>query len=164
MGRSDGEGALTGEQFIQNDAHRPQIGTVVRIGGFRKIFRGHIGKRSAAARDRTRSESLRQTKVGQFDGSVIADENIGGLDVAVNDAPLMGVGEGVQNRKNDADSLGDGQRLSGRLAQNVGKVAPANQFHIEQNHAAFPIHRIDLHDMRMVAQALQQSRFLQNPL
>ena len=110
------ERRLAGQHLIAEDAERIQIAAAVD----RALARGLLGRhvRRRADRDARRREPrvaladrARDTEVGHHRAAALrVDQDVVGLDVAVDDAALVGVGERVGHVAQRAARLVDRQR------------------------------------------------------
>ena len=88
-----------------------------------------------------------QPKVEHFDGAVITDFDIGGLQVAMDDPLLVRGFEGL------GDLLGDGQGLGDRdspARDALGEILALDQFHHKGTHTAGLFEAVNVRDVRMV--------------
>jgi len=102
------EGLVTGQQFVQEDSGR------VDVGGGRRLsvgdeFRCEVGdgaEDGAGGRRGRLADGTGQAEIGDLDGAVARHHHVLGLDVTVYETPTMGDGEGIE------DGLGGGERPS----------------------------------------------------
>ena len=115
------EGPAAGEQLEQRDAEG------VEVGGRRRfvaadLLRAHVGwgadGEAGAGQAGVGVERAEQPEVGQLGGAVGGEQHVRRLDVAVNDAGGVQVGEAGEQRSGDGDDVGDRQRA---VAQAVGE-------------------------------------------
>src|SRR5207302_8689068 len=115
--KDDGAGAarereLAGGQLIEDAAEREEIASSVEFLAAR-LFRRHVGDGADGGAGAGEQESfgiaesraveagmmfgekLGETKIEDFDGAAFGDENVGGLDVAMEDALFVGGVESV---------------------------------------------------------------------
>lgn len=113
-----------------------------------------MGEAQADKRARRRVERLGEPEVEHLDGAVIADLDVGGLQVAVDDALLVRRLERVGDLPADRDGLVDGH---GAASEAPREVFAFDQFHHERagarlagRHGGDRFHPVDLGDVRMV--------------
>ncbi len=99
-----------GDHFIQHAAERPQIAAVVDLAALRLLGRhvGHGAHRSLGFGQPRRFGQPRQAEVHDGDLAVLGDQNVGGLDVAVNDAFLVGGLQALRDLPADFERILDG--------------------------------------------------------
>ena len=153
------EGAAASQHLIQDDADGPDVRLAVGVLLGVEVFRRHVGVGAGPARDRVRPQDFGQAEVHQLYHALAGQQDIGGLDVAVNGAMGVGVGQPVTDLSGNVERLGDGE-LRG-LAENVLEVAPTDVLHVNDDLAADLVHAVDLDDIR-VAQAVQHAGFFQD--
>ena len=113
-GRIAGEGHAAHHQFVQHDAKRIHV----RPGVDFALAQGLLGRnvvrraddRPLAERGRSAAQQARQAEVGQVGRTVRVDDDVGGLYVTVQDALLVGVGQGIAHRPHDSPDLRQVQR------------------------------------------------------
>ena len=91
------------------------------------LLRRHVGRRSRPLRLRT-SEQVGQTEVEELHPTVLTEEDVGGLEVPVQDAPLVRVREPLRHLAGDAQGLVLG---NGTVGDPLGERPPAQQLHHE---------------------------------
>ena len=133
--KDDGAGAarereLAGGQLIEDAAEREEIASSVEFLAAR-LFRRHVGdgadggagageeesfgvaNRLATQASMMFGEKLGETKIEDFDGAAFGDENVGGLDVAMDDALLVGRVKSVGELDADVDGARNGKGAGG---------------------------------------------------
>ena len=129
-------------QFTQGHAKRIQV---TRFGRFVAVqnLRSHVAFRATFVSDAVCGEAGK-AEVAELHSSVVADEYVGRLHVAVKDAAPMSVGECLGNGCSKAGDILDGR-------ENVSFGAFAfDQFHCEPCAIGIDSRRKDLHDVWMV--------------
>ena len=137
-------GHAAGEQFVQDDAQGVDVGAGVDgVGLAAELLGGGVGEGagelalagdggggSGARRDGTvgvgRVVELGDAEVDDARAAVGVDEDVGGLEVAVDDAPLVGVVHGVDDLQEELDDGGDAgpwREVRERLAPLVERAA-----------------------------------------
>jgi hypothetical protein len=149
LGRGPLEGRLARQHLEQHRPHRVHVGAGVHAGLAQRLFRAHVLRRSQSEarlreRLRARTERARDPEVGD-ERVARAEQDVRGLDVAVDDPPLMGVCQRVR------DFPGQAQRVVRR--QRTFPVQPLAQrlslherHHVVQHavHVARIVHRQDV--------------------
>lgn len=106
MGRAL-EGSRPGQHLKEGDPHRVDIGTSVeRLG--KDLFGGHIQEGADGHTDlglALAADDLGDPEVCEFDDAIFADEEIGRLEVAVDDAAFVGVLEAHERLQGDGDGF-----------------------------------------------------------
>ncbi len=89
---------MAGEHFIQHAAERPDVGPGVDVGSG-SLLGGHVGAsaqgRAFASELGVGRRQLRQSEVEDDAPAAVGNEKVGGLDVAVDDALRVRVGQTV---------------------------------------------------------------------
>ncbi len=102
-----GEWAAAGEHLVEHDAERPDVGAPVDR--FRsRLLRRHIGDRAercSGLRDARAIEREREAEIHDLGPSARRDHDVGGLDVAVDHALLVGLLEARRDLERDFDRL-----------------------------------------------------------
>ncbi len=104
---------LAREHFQQHHAQRPDVGAVIH-GLTQRLFRGHIGRRAHARAGHGQLAGARhagESEIDDLDDAVRCQQNIRGLDIAVNDAVPVSVGKSASHLDCDGDCLGGRKRL-----------------------------------------------------
>src|SRR5689334_16642846 len=120
-GVKDGVGGIAGKwkrtakHLVENDARGPEVGAVIhRLG--EDLFGGHVGDGSdddAGFRKRTLDvRAAGQTEVYDLDLAVGVDDEVGGLDVAVDDALAVRVLKAGEELDGDLRGGGKVERAS----------------------------------------------------
>ena len=110
------DGIDPAQRLVQDEGQRVEIGRLAR--GFALgLLRGHVGERPedvAGAREDVLARQARAAEVGQLRRlqgllAAVRDEHVLGLDVTVDHAAVVGVGEGPAERDADLEHLPVGQ-------------------------------------------------------
>ncbi len=80
--------------------------------------------------------------------AVGVDQDVVGLDVAMDDAALMGVSERIRDVAHDSSRLVDRERAV--LVQQLRDIVARDVRHHEENDAALLVDRVDVDDVRVV--------------
>jgi hypothetical protein len=156
--------ARRGQHFEEHAAERPDVGAFVdRLPAclFRRHVRGcaendtglrHRRRRNRrrhrySGRHRSRLERPRQAKVQHLDGAIGTNLDVGGLEIAVNDALLMRRFERVGNLPRNPDRLVDWDRP---FDDAIGERHPVDQLQDERGGAACSLHAVDRSDVRKI--------------
>jgi len=101
------------EHFSEDDAESPEIAALIE-GAAHYLLGGHVegGAGDGVLRGGHLAEHAGEAEVNDFNGAGGGDHDVGGLDVAMDDAAGMGFGEAVGHLRNDADGFVDGKRTA----------------------------------------------------
>lgn len=112
----DGVGVLAGEEFVEDDAEGVDIGADVdEVGVAAGLFGGHVREGShELAGDGDEGvggfgDLLGEAKVEDADVAGVVDEDVGGLEIAVHDALLVGVVDGFADDGEEGEGLLEGE-------------------------------------------------------
>ena len=123
-------GAAAGDHFVKREAQRVDVGTGVGLTGADLLGR-HIGEGShgqAGAGEARPAGGARDAEIGELDDAAGGDQDVGGLDIAVNHAALVR----ERQRRQDLVDVTDGRRdLDRPVAQ---RLFQADAFHQFQDH------------------------------
>jgi hypothetical protein len=111
--RRTAEGAFAGEQLIEDHAAREQVAAPVdRLAG--ELLGRHVrdGAEHRAELGELGGVELGDAEIGDFDAAVGEQDDVGGLDVAMDDAALVRVLQGAQQLAHDAARLGQRERAA----------------------------------------------------
>ncbi len=112
-----GKGRAAGEHFVQHRAQRIDVAPCVHTAHVFDLLRRHVMRRAeheirlggeGHGLDASRCERLGDAEVddlGHRTAIHLSDEDVGGLEVAMNDAFLMGVLHGTAHFSKEADAL-----------------------------------------------------------
>ena len=115
-----------GEHFVQHDTGR------VQIRGWRErqtlgLLRGHVGSRAERHGPGVVVRGAGDAEVDEHDG-IVVDDDVGRLDVTVDDPGAMGGSQHVGDARSDAHRLGGRHRTA---AQELAQVGARHQVHHE---------------------------------
>ena len=158
-----GEGATSREQLIEEDSQGPDIGAAVHV--VRQapdLFRGHVGWCSGDFPGVVLLDAFvdGQPEVGHIRHAAIVQQDIAGLQVAMDESLGVSVVYGVRD-------LGD-QRCHFAIAHPIGRVFDVQWSAIDEVHdneasqIAIATHIMNGHDIRMF-QLGRHPRFFQEP-
>ncbi len=133
------EGRMARQQFIEQHPQRVDVAARVNVQcAPPRLFGAHVGGGADELLEGGKNCLVRQTLAcGGFGDSEINDfghggavvlrhQNVGGFEVAVDDALVVGVLNGLANRNEQLQALAGGKLL---LVAVVGDLDPAHQFH-----------------------------------
>ena len=149
-------GQFARQHFVKHHAERINVRAVVHPRRVGNLLRRHVAGRAdrVFVRIRVCAEHLREAEVGDFHASLAVHEQVLGLDVAVDDAPVVRVLQRV------AKGRDDGERLFGREFVRLEQGAQVRAVHIlheqEEKAARLP-EVIDGDDVR-ITQLCQRLR------
>ena len=95
----------TSQQVIKHDPRRKQIGAAIhRLAA--QLFRCHVQRRpqQIAGVGQIRIADVGDAKVGQGDGVIRTDQNVGWLDISMDYASTVRVSQGVQQLQQDGQA------------------------------------------------------------
>ena len=135
--RALSEGQVSREHLVEHDAERVEVRCWGNRSGAARLFRAHVGGRAHEACLVGRLvcqgvvAEVRDAEVHQLDAGHLAvgaeDHDVLGLEITVNDAAGVSVGEGVEDLEADGEEM-----LSGRRALAPAReLLPGYQFHDE---------------------------------
>lgn len=149
------ERTLARGHLVEDETGGVEIGARVEIGA-EELFRGHVGK---GASERLRFElRLRdgfgkrhaepgETEIKDFEAAILSDEEIGGLEIAMNDGVIVGGDESIDKLKGESEEFGFGERADGEaLAERLS----GNVLHDEKVGAALSVEIVDGGDVGMI--------------
>ncbi len=173
------EGALAVERLPERDAEAEQIGALVG-GVAAELLERHVGRRAedrAGGRQRDRwwagqrglghprgqggfdRRELREPEVGHAHASVVADEDVVGLEVAVDDAGGVGGGEAAAGGAQGVDDRAPAAR---GIAQPAAEGGALDQLHDDEELVVGGADLVDGDDVG-VGQARHGARFTREP-
>ncbi len=134
---------------MEHDAQRPQVGAVIE-GAARGLLRAHVGEgaQHEASPGEFLAGDLGDPEVEDLEAAVTGEHEVGGLDVAVDDARSVGVGQAVGHLGGADDRLGDRQRPLGDHA--LERPAPVVGHHDEEPAVFRLLHSVDRADVDVV--------------
>ncbi len=147
-----GEWALVADHFIEHDAESPDVGALVGMLAAQLLGR-HVAQ-SAEQRARLRVGTFRDARdaeIHHFDYAIESEDNVGGLDIAVDHAAAMGIIEGAAGLHDVAEFLRERER---RFAGDQFLQAFAFEvFHGDEGKAVRFGHFVDGDDVGMLQAA-----------
>jgi hypothetical protein len=104
------QGQLAGQHFIKNHAQRIKVSPMIHQSGRFDLFGGNVmrgahdrgGQRRASRALSVLCSQFGQAKIRDFNAPFFVKQNIRGLDVAMDDAFLVRILQGLANLKRDA--------------------------------------------------------------
>ncbi len=129
------EGLLAGEQLVERDAQRVDVGPVVDAAGLLHLLRRHVERRAHGGGGLGEVVDLVARGLGDAEVEHLdqrravgppGEEEVGGLDVAVDDAVAVRLGERVAALDDVVDRVG---HVEHALREEVGEVAPLQELH-----------------------------------
>ena len=148
-----GERLFAGDHFIEHDAERKNIAAAIHRAPFH-LFGRHVAGRAHNVRGLLRGAKLKNlsgAEVGNFDGVVGREHQVGGLDVAVNDVAFMGELQSVASLVQDSQGAGQRERVS--AIQKSLEALAFHQFHGDVVQPVFFAGVEDHHDIGVSEQA-----------
>ena len=120
------KGASTGRHLVEDDPQREDVRTVIDRVPL-NLFRRHVGKRAhhaalagqglglheGSARLTHFRAELGQPEVEHLDPAVFSDHHVRRLEIPMDDAPLMGRGQGLRHRHREIEKAVDLEPLIG---------------------------------------------------
>ena len=109
LGRPTSEGRLAAEHLVQHAAERIQIASAVDLTAHR-LFRAHIGWSAEGEPHPGQplgsgsGDGVGDSEIGEY-GLATFQQNVLGLDVAMNDAVLVGIGQGSEHVDRNTKSV-----------------------------------------------------------
>ena len=143
------EGQASSKQLIESDADGVDIGARVELFA-QDLFGRHEGQR---AQDHARSCELgaecgeRQSEIEKFNAIVAADHDVGGFDVAMHDAAIVGVGEAREDLLN---VVKPGRESHWGGAEFGAQGKPLDEFHDHDKFAVVTKGGVEFGDIRVV--------------
>src|SRR5438105_1896386 len=147
------ERLFAGNHFIEHDAERKNIAAAIHRAALH-LFGRHITGRAHNVRGLLRGAKLKNlsgAEVGNFDGVVGSEHQVGGLNVAVNDVAFMGELQSVAGLIQDAQGAGQRERVS--AIQKSLEALAFHQFHGDVVQPVFFAGVEDHHDIGVSEQA-----------
>jgi len=147
-----------GDHLNENDSQRPNVGTV--IDGFAEnLFRSHVRKRAGgrnALRSAGAGHDAGEAEVYNFGRVIIGTDDVGRLNVAVDDVVRVGRAKPPGDLDGKVQRLGDGKRTARQLFR---QRFPFVVSHYEEEFIVFRLFDAVNHaDIRMI-QSGSGSRF-----
>jgi hypothetical protein len=105
------EGDPPGEQIVEEDSQRVDVGARVRLQAANLLGR-HVLKRShhvAESREAVRAEGAGDAKIHHLHHVGVGEHDVGALEVAVDDAPLVGVADALERLEEERKRTQGGQ-------------------------------------------------------
>lgn len=138
------EGCVADEKFVEEDAEAVDVCAGVEVGGAEVgLFRAHVGRCAEEGAEfgvegfvgERVIEGLGDAEVddlGAWGALVKGDEDVGGFDVAVDDAFLVGVLDGVADLEEESETFGHGETVAVAV---FGDAQAGDQLHDEEGPA-----------------------------
>jgi hypothetical protein len=144
------EGLLAGQDLVEDDAEREDVGAVVDVAGL-DLLGSHVVRRpqQLSLHRQVRGVEPGDAEVGDLDLVVGGDQDVRRLDVAMDHAPRVGVVEGLGDLRHQ---IADESRREGLGAlQQLLEVGPLDVLHGDEADAvgAFVDHVVDGDDVRV---------------
>ena len=146
------EGFLRAKQLVQQHAKGPNVRAFVGMLAV-VLLRGHVckGADEHAGLSLGSLDDAGDPEIHHFDDAVLGDHDVGGLDVAMNDAALVGAVEGAA-RLHGVDELErDGQRSTVR--DDLLEALTFNEFHGDVGDVVLFAHIVDGDDVGVLQPA-----------
>ena len=118
INRSASKWSTSRQQFIQDDTQAPDVGSSVEVlGQSRNELWRHVGRSAAALSGRVQLGAFvqGQAKVGDQRTTLIVDQDVGRLEVAMHDSRASGVAQCIGDLGNQCGNLGLGSIFVERL-------------------------------------------------
>ena len=157
--RLGSEGRSAGQQFIEDAPERPDVGPGINWQAAR-LFGAHVSggaehRAGARARRRDRdalgsgfvAQGLGEPEVEHLHGAVRRQLDVGGFEIAVDDALFVRGFESAGELERDRHNL---RRRERTRAQPVGECRPFNQFEHERGHTVCLFEAVDTADVRVI--------------
>lgn len=146
------EGRPAGQHFIKDRPERIEVRPGVHLlGGGEGLFGGHVAGRAdhgaAGGRRAAFGERLGQAEVQKAHAPPAVEKNVGGLDVPVDDPPLVGELERAGDGPRDPQRRGRVQAAA--LGQEVLQAAPLDVLHDDVAEPSLGADVVDLDDVGM---------------
>jgi hypothetical protein len=116
-----------------------------------RLLRGHVARRSydgaILGQFRPSLNPPGQSEIGNVGLFLCVNQDVAGLEIAVQDPALVGMVDGPRNRRDESNRRLPVTRI---LGQPLGHAAPLDQLHAEVAVAVVFAHLMNRHDVRMV--------------
>lgn len=161
------EGRLAGQTLIEHATERKQVGRRGQRPYAARLFRSHILRRthhhSGVSHGVRRSDATRDAKVQELGTADIAadQKEVGGLEIAMNDAALVRPGEGGEDLRQEGQAVGQRQRAA---QEPQPKVFPVQPLHGEEMLALGCLTMSNMSDDARVVQLRQDLGFASEAL
>jgi len=158
-------GRASREHLVEDGAEPVDVGACGEgIHAVARNLRGHEGGGAdgpdgAGAGDGV-VEVAGEAEVAELGVVVVGEQDVAGLDVSMQDAGVVGAGEGQGDRQGPACGLLGRRRLVG---EPLGQRSPLDELHLDEAPAVVLPGGMDLHD-RPVVETREDPRFRQEPL
>ncbi len=152
--RALGKGRVAREQKVERAAQRIDVGAVVEVRGFQGLLGGHVidGPKGRSARRRTpRLVALvqaGQAQIENLDHTLVVDQQVRGLDVAVDEVAGVGVGKALGRLANVVRRAIEGQRAV-EFDQPL-QVLAVDELHDDEIAVHFIVDAIGLDDIGVI--------------
>ena len=124
-----GEGHDAGDRLVEHERQRVDIGAsvdTVAEGLFGRRIPGRADRHPGRLGQRRLGQGARQAEVGDAQAGLVVEEEVGGLDVAVDEAPGVRVGEPLRRLRAPTDSAWETLRRSPSSSMSRSDPPPRN--------------------------------------
>jgi hypothetical protein len=148
------ERRLAAQHLVPEDAERVEVASAVDRALARRLFRAHVSRRSdgdsGGGQPRFAvTDSARDAEVSNhWPAAVGVDQDVVGLDVAVDDSALMGVSERIRDVTEDSPRLVNRERTV--VVQQLRDIVARDVRHHKENDAACLVDGVNIYDVRVV--------------
>lgn len=158
-------GTFPGEQLVEHDSERIDVGPVVEVGRCLPLLGSRIDRRpqnlggarlvrlgfnsglGSCGGDRVGRHDFGDAKVGDFDDAFPIDQQVFGFDVAMDNTALVGALQGFANGRDDAEGFLGSEAFG---IEKLAKVGTVDKFHEQVVEPARLAEVEDGDDMRVI--------------